>query len=212
MCTAIDFADNINNQIKEAKKYYNKLKIDLKSFEYAQLDILHKIENLDKFDLYKGWELTKSLQKIRQERRRVKNELGTMELLVGQINKLEIKKEEISLQNKRFKNQVKKKENSYRIRTFCATGDVVNKVDYFIKDINENRNLNISMNNKKQNEDDKGVYCISSKIPKIKGSTIKMNFKDSQQRNHIINKISFMYEDFRINEDDSYIELINRRK
>lgn len=63
---ATDFADNINNKITESKKYYNKLKVDLKALDDAQLDLLHKIENLDKFDLYRGWELTKGLQKIRQ--------------------------------------------------------------------------------------------------------------------------------------------------
>jgi hypothetical protein len=54
MCYALDYANNINNQITEAKEYYNKLKIKERVFNDVQQDLLHKIEGLDKFSLYTG--------------------------------------------------------------------------------------------------------------------------------------------------------------
>ena len=127
-----------------------------------------------------------------------------MKTIIDQINNIQIEEEKISSENKRLKNQIKKGMNSYQIRILKVDNNVVQKVDNLIDKINC-KNLN------KANIDENGMYCTSSKLPKEKGITIKMKFRDNKQKSHIIYKISNMYEDYKINEDNNYIELIGRK-
>lgn len=68
MCIAVNYANEINKQIAEAKEYYNKLRIKDKVFNDVQQDLLHKIEDLEKFSLYTGWKFCKALNRLRNPR------------------------------------------------------------------------------------------------------------------------------------------------
>ncbi|WP_252251186.1 hypothetical protein [Clostridium sp. VAP52] len=63
MCKALEFANEINTKVKEAQQYYKDLIVKEKLYNDMQQDILHKVEFMDKFDLYLGWKMTKSLNK-----------------------------------------------------------------------------------------------------------------------------------------------------
>ena len=45
MCKALNFTSEINDKIKEAKKYYNELCVKEKVLNDMQNDLLHKIED-----------------------------------------------------------------------------------------------------------------------------------------------------------------------
>lgn len=106
MCKALNFTSEINDKIKEAKKYYNELCVKEKVLNDMQNDLLHKIEDEYKPDLYQGWQLTKSLHQIRVERRQIKNEKYNMELFLNQVP------EEISLE------RIEKAEQRQQMATF----------------------------------------------------------------------------------------------
>lgn len=55
------------------------------------------------------------------------------------------------------------------------------------------------------------IYNMSEVFPKTKGSTIKVRFKSGQQKQHLINNSSNSYSRYELNEQEKYIELINRK-
>lgn len=168
----------------------------MKTIEKAKIDIEHEIENQDNLDMYSGWKLYKKFNMIRHERRKVKNDLLTMSLLIHQLNNIKIEKDKISEANKRLKKQRRHK-------------------SYIPKVLKVNCNLNSCINSIKSKDvkiqkDEIEVYSISSKLPKDKGSTIGIEFKNEQQKQHIINKIANTYNYYNIDEKNNIIELIER--
>jgi hypothetical protein len=199
MCQALDYANNINTQITEAREYYDKLKIKEKVFNGVQQDILHKIEGLDKFSLYTGWKYCMALCKLRKARRKTKNELKTMEMLVSQLGGFSIKETKIDkwadhLEQLTF-------ENGYHKRQLEMTGDILEEVEQIVNNIIY----------KKQEEIISKIYNISEKIPKIKGSSVKIAFTSQAQKKHLIINNSPKYENFKENNTEKYVEFINRK-
>jgi Skp family chaperone for outer membrane proteins len=203
VCKAIDYASNINTQITEAREYYDKLKIKERVFNDVQQDLLHKIEGLEKFSLYTGWKFCMALCKLRKARRKTKNELKTMELLVKQLGGFSIKETKIDKQASHLEQL--SFENGYHKRQLDMTGDILEEVDSIVNKIIY----------KKQDEiaelDETKIYNISEKIPKIKGSNVKMAFKSQAQKKHLIENYSSKYERFKENNTEEYVEFINRK-
>jgi hypothetical protein len=199
MCKAVNYGAEINKQITEAKEYYNKLKSKEKIFNDMQQDLLHKIENIDKFNLYEGWELCKSLQKLRKSRRETKNELDTMERLIRQIGSFNINADLIEKRDN-FLEQVKE-EKRYHQRQLDMTGDILNEVNDIVNNAN---NFEISSFEK--------IYEAYESIPKIKGSNVKIRYTSIKNRSNIINNKKPAYNKYVINEKEKYIEFIDRKK
>lgn len=210
MCYALDYANNINNQITEAKEYYNKLKIKERVFNDVQQDLLHKIEGLDKFSLYTGWKFCMALSKLRKSRRKTKNELKTMELLVKQLGGFSIKETKIDRQASHL-DQLNF-ENGYHKRQLEMTGDILQEVDDIVNNIIYNENLTRSNANKVDVVlDDNKIYEMSEKIPRIKGSNVKIRFKTQEQKKHLIHNNKPKYESYFENNTEKYVEFISRK-
>jgi hypothetical protein len=210
MCHALDFANSINTQITEAKEYYNKLKIKEKVFNDVQQDILHKIEGLDKFSLYTGWKFCMALSKLRKARRKTKNELKTMELLVKQLEGFSIQESKIDRQANRLDRL--NFENNYHRRQLDMTGDILEEIDSIVDNVLYNENLTRSNANKTENNIKKTyVYKMTDKLPNSKGSTIKVEFKSDKQLEHLINVVANAYTNYKVCEQDLYVELIDRK-
>jgi lipopolysaccharide export LptBFGC system permease protein LptF len=210
VCIAITYANNINNQITEAKEYYNKLKIKEKVFNDVQQDLLHKIEGLDKFSLYTGWKFCMALSKLRKARRKTKNELKTMELLVKQLGGFSIKETKIDRQASHL-DQLNF-ENGYHKRQLEMTGDILQEVDDIVNNIIYNENLTRSNANKVDVIlDDNKIYEMSEKIPRVKGSNVKIRFKTQEQKKHLIHNNKPKYESYFENNTEKYVEFISRK-
>jgi len=209
LCKATSYANQINTNIIEAKEYYNKLKIKEKVFNDVQQDLLHKIEGLGKFDLYTGWQLAKSLQKLRQARREAKNELKTMEMLVRQLGGFQVQEKKISNQDNHLTQL--NYENGYHKRQLQMNGDILNEVDEILKveymrsPSHEHKDNIIEVN-----EDH--IYGITDTLPKIKGITVKIKYKSLQQKQHLMNSVSKSYAEYELNEQEKFVKLINRKK
>jgi hypothetical protein len=210
MCQALDFANGINEQITQAKEYYDKLQIKEKVFNDVQQDILHKIEGLDKFSLYEGWKFCMSLSKLRKARRKTKNELKTMELLVKQLGGFEIKETNIDRQANHLEQL--SFENGYHKRQLEMTGDILEEVDNIVNNIVYNNNLTTSSTNEVDVEfDENRIYDMSEKIPRIKGGNVKIGFKTQEQKAHLIKYNRLSYESYYENNTEKYVEFICRK-
>jgi hypothetical protein len=187
MCKAIDFANSINEQITEAKEYYDNLRMKHSIYDGIQQDILHKIEDLDKFSLYTGWKLCKSLNKIRKIRRKTKNEISEMQSLITQLGGFEIKEDKIDNKSNELQNLTNKK--IYHERQLKMTGDILEEVDDIINNINYNKN--ISKEKIHTECDENKIHEMSEKIPRIKGSNVKIRFNSQEQKKHLIKNNRF---------------------
>lgn len=203
MCKAIDYASNINNQITEAREYYDKLKIKEKVFNDVQQDLLHKIEGLEKFSLYTGWKFCMALCKLRKARRKTKNELKTMEMLTKQLGGFSIKETKIDKQATHLEEL--NFENGYHKRQLEMTGDILQEVDNIVNNIIYKQQEEIAV------LDGNKIYDMSEKIPKIKGSNVKIAFMSQAQKKHLITNNSPKYESFKENNTGKYVEFINRK-
>lgn len=220
MCKAIDYANSINEQITEAKEYYNKLLIKRKVFDDVQQDILHKIEDLDKFSLYDGWKYTMALSKLRKARRKTKNELKTMESLISQLGDFKI--EDKKLDKKVTMVERLNYQNGYHKRQLEMTGDILDEVDSIINNVIDNNHLTRTnankifnvFTNKDENitdNDKTKIYEVTEKIPKIKNSNIKIRFTSQAQKKHLITNNKPKYESYRENNTEKYVEFICRK-
>lgn len=222
MCKAIDFANNINEQITQAKEYYDKLQIKEKVFNDVQQDILHKIEGLEKFSLYEGWKFCMSLSKLRKARRKTKNELATMKSLVTQLGSFEIK--EKKLDRKATAMERLNFDNGYHKRQLEMTGDILKEVDTIINSVVESNHLTRTNANKilkvfKDNDsetnnieyDENKIYEITEKIPRIKGGNVRIAFKTQEQKAHLIKYNRLSYESYYENNTERYVEFICRK-
>jgi len=208
MCIAVDYANEINKQITEAKEYYNKLRIKDKVFNDVQQDLLHKIEGLEKFSLYTGWKFCKALNKLRKARRTTKNELKTMELLIKQLGGFSIKESNIngqanSLEKLNF-------ENGYHKRQLEMTGDILEEVENIVNNIVYSKKASDDLN--EFNSDESKIYEASERVPKFKGSNIKLRYTSEKNKNNVIENRKSAYKRYIINEKEQYIEFIDRKK
>lgn len=225
MCKAIDYANNINEQITEAKEYYDKLRIKQSVLDGVQQDILHKIENTDKFSLYDGWKFCMSLSKLRKTRRKTKNEVKTMQLLINQLGEFEIKDNLINKEVTTLEELTNKK--TYHKKQVEITGDILNEVDVIINNVIDNNHLTRNNANKilnvftnKDNKDDTNfeeydknkMYEIHQPLPQIKGSNVKVKYKSVRQKQHLINSVALSYMRYELHEEEKYVKLISRKK
>jgi hypothetical protein len=210
LCKAVNYATEINKQIAEAKEYYNKLRIKEKVFNDVQLDLLHKIEGLERFSLYTGWKFCMSISKLRKARRKTKNELKTMELLIKQLGGFSIKETKIDRQANTLEQL--NFENGYHKRQLEMTGDILQEVDNIVNNIIYNENLTRNNANKitDVNHEENKIYNMCEKIPRIKGSTIKIKFNTQEQKAHLIKNNKAKYESYWENNTERYVEFISR--
>lgn len=190
MCLALDYANEINNIIERAKIKCEELKKQRSQLDMTEQDILHKIENTDKFDLYSGWQYTKALHELRKNRRKTKDELNTINILFSEINTIDIIKIE----------SVKEKQNH---------SDYCNRI-VDEKDFNPIKTITNIVNNDLQG-DNLRVINSCSRIPKVKGSSIRLRYTTDGEKNHIMNILSKKYIEARLNAEGKYVDLIERK-
>lgn len=183
MCLALDYANELNQKIEEIKTKYKELEDKEKLYTARQQDLLHEIEHLEKFDLYSGWKLTKSLNELRNERRKVKNEKKVMKMLIGQVSEIHIETGKI--------------ENENNILHYVDENKIYKS--------RENRLINkIKPNHLRE--------CYANqKIPKTKGSSIRVKYATDGEKNHIMNILSRNYIEARLNAEGKYVDLIERK-
>jgi hypothetical protein len=229
MCKAIELAQEMNDRIVEAKNYHYALGKKLQTLDIAQQDLLHKIENMDKFNLMEAWKITKALSQVRCERRKIKNDLDTMGIFINMfINK---QNADISINNivLKLKNENEKLINNCKNKTYnnriLTEKDPLNSTNTMLKNLNETnfsiyKNLlSDDINNTKNNESDT-IYKISKiynygerqlKKDKGKGSSIKIRYSTQKQYNSIKNIIVPQYESFSVNTNQKYFHLICKK-
>ena len=207
MCKALEYAEEINTKIKEAKDYYSNLIVKEKVYEDMKQDILHKLENKKNINMYDGWLFAKALQEIQINRRKDKQEKFNMELFLKEIGEFSIKTKNIK--------------NSEKIQ---RAGDDGSK--YVARHLNiDNEPLKIvtdaieTMNSKKKltrqsailSIEEEKFYYVTSKVPRTKGMSIKMRYRNDKERLHITSKIALAFKECKVNADKQYVELIERK-
>jgi lipopolysaccharide export LptBFGC system permease protein LptF len=151
-----------------------------------------------------------ALSKLRKARRKTKNELKTMELLVKQLGGFSIKETKIDRQASHL-DQLNF-ENGYHKRQLEMTGDILQEVDDIVNNIIYNENLTRSNANKVDVIlDDNKIYEMSEKIPRVKGSNVKIRFKTQEQKKHLIHNNKPKYESYFENNTEKYVEFISRK-
>lgn len=85
MCKGLEYTSIILDTYKQINEEYNKIKDRLSYLENAQQDVLHMIEN-ENFSASKGYLLAKQLKELREERRVLKMEFETLNLVVTLVN------------------------------------------------------------------------------------------------------------------------------
>lgn len=213
MCKAIEFANSINNTIEEAKAYYESCLAKVKIYDDMQNDLLHEIESLSSIDLYEGWKFTKSLIKLREERRNNKNELHNMEILIEKLNKTKIGTSDIK--SSLFLQEHPRYNNRIISAKRCSPIEIVDKS---IEKINSKNNVS---RNKLKDEvhevsnsinNSNRIYYTTSKLPKTKGVDINMMYRSEKEKQHIVNCIAVRFENYELNEKNNIVKLINKIK
>lgn len=125
MCKALSYSEQLSNVISSARDDFDSLNNRLSVLDKMQQDILHKIENTNSIDLYEGWKLTKSLQEIRRERRKIKNELETMVILIRDLGHLKKTKSKVEQKETELNNRLKKTNKGYKMRVLKSTEDIL---------------------------------------------------------------------------------------
>jgi hypothetical protein len=226
MCKALEIAQMMNNSIIEAKNYHYTLQMKLKTLDLSQQDLLHKIEHMDKFNLMKAWEITKALNELRHERRKIKNELFTMNILVNNlVNKqcvdvtlnntvVELigKNSELTRldKNKIYNNRVLKNIDT----PLNATNDMLKSLDNIKSDVYKNTMGSTSNLNVPNDKIASKIYNFGEKKLKKdsgKGSSIKIRYISQKQYNSILNILVPQYTTFSINTTQKYFHLICKK-
>ena len=100
-----------------APRRYEQLEKDLKKLDMETQDLLHLMELKD-LNLYLGFKAYKDLQRVRQERRKVKDEMDLLEPIL-ELNKYQVKPQEKVL-NKTLgevrKIALSKQDRTYKMR------------------------------------------------------------------------------------------------
>lgn len=209
MCMALDFANDINKKIEEARECYENLVIKEKVYNDMQQDLLHKIEDEDKFDLYTGWQFAKSLQQIREKRRKIKNEKYSMEILIDKLKNIE----KIGIGDiKRSENRQGKAK--YHNRQIVLKDDPLFEIKNIIENIDNKSKLtrtSATKPNTIMNDTEEKFYYVSSKVPRTKGISIKMKYKNDRERLHITSRIALAFKECKVNADKQYVDLIERK-
>lgn len=201
MCKALNFTSEINDKIKEAKKYYNELCVKEKVLNDMQNDLLHKIEDEYKPDLYQGWQLTKSLHQIRVERRQIKNEKYNMELFLNQVPE-EISPERIERAEQRQQMATFEKGYKKRVNELVEPlKDVQNALNVISQEHNSVSRTGLTKaikGNKKINEK---IFSLKEELPKEKGSSIKVRLtgKTKDLNNTYTKNLIKKYEFYELN-------------
>lgn len=125
MCKALSCSEQLSNVISSARDDFDSLNHRLSVLDKMQQDILHTIENTNSIDLYEGWKLTKSLQEIRRERRKIKNELETMVILIRDLGHLKKTKSKVEQKETELNNRLKKTNKGYKMRVLKSTEDIL---------------------------------------------------------------------------------------
>ena len=86
MCKAKKYINNFIETVELTIKDYEEVKSKLSLIDRQIVDIEHFIEN-ENFDIIQGYYFSKSLQKLRNKRRDLKNEKETLKILRDTFNK-----------------------------------------------------------------------------------------------------------------------------
>jgi hypothetical protein len=85
MSRAKNYAEKLVAIYDEMQKDYNEMIDNLSRFDREEQDLLHDIENIETFDLYKGWQYCKALHDVRIDRRNNKNEIQVAKILIDNV-------------------------------------------------------------------------------------------------------------------------------
>lgn len=86
MCKAKELSETLVYVLKEVIQSHDKVFQRIGSVEKEITDVEHFIEN-ENFNIVQGYYYAKTLQKLRQERRQLKNEMETLKILNNNISK-----------------------------------------------------------------------------------------------------------------------------
>lgn len=125
MCKALNYSEQLSNVISNVRDDFDSLNHRLSVLDKMQQDILHTIENTSSIDLYEGWKLTKSLQEIRRERRKIKDELETMVILIRDLGHLKKTENKVKQKDTELNNRLKKTNKGYKMRVLKSSGDIL---------------------------------------------------------------------------------------
>lgn len=229
----IDELSNILTKIENRKEQVN----DVVSILDKEINgVTHDIENIpekcknyskDELDDYKislvDQILTASIQ-----RRNLKNEVTALYGLSSSISidKIRTKIDSANeVLHKEFNLEKQSEKDNLHVHTRKYTNDF--KRDKIMEELSEQYQKVVDVGNgvikycnlvygtgKKKKEVIKSekIYEIASKLPDIKDSTVKIRYCNDRQRQHIIKSTALGYKAYNINEEENYIELINKKK
>ena len=230
MCKALELTQMMNEKVIEAKNYHYTLGKKLSTLDLAQQDLLHKIENMDKFNLMEAWEITKALNELRHERRIIKDELETMNIFMNvfiEKSDIDVKLSSTFIQvtdknaildnkrkNKIYTNRVMNLKND-TLKSTSKLLDNLNNTNFNIySDLLKNKPIDNSYNNSTNYISIAKIYNFGEKVlkkDKGKGSSIKIRYITEKQSKAILNIIVPQFETFSINTNQKYFHLINKK-
>lgn len=133
MCRAISYSKEVMILIEKAKKDRDLLRTAESRLDKMLSDIEHKLENMDKFNLYEGYEMAKSISIIRKRRRQVKEEFQTINLFLKYLNGYSSNNENIENTYRSLKGISDKK--IYNNRVLKMDNDVIQEVERVLREV-----------------------------------------------------------------------------
>lgn len=133
MCRAISYSKEVMILIEKAKKDRDLLRTAESRLDKMLSDIEHKLENMDKFNLYEGYEMAKSISIIRKRRRQVKEEFQTINLFLKYLNGYSSNNENIENTYRSLRGISDKK--IYNNRVLKMDNDVIQEVERVLSEV-----------------------------------------------------------------------------
>jgi hypothetical protein len=90
MCKAKGYIEALTPIYESVFKEYDRIYNKVNELDYATQDVLHTIEN-SKFDASTGYRLARKIKDIRNERRVLKNEIETLDIIIPLIKSMKDK-------------------------------------------------------------------------------------------------------------------------
>lgn len=140
MCKSVKSIQFMYKSVVDLEHRSNVLNKHLDELQKCQQDILHMIENEDRMNVVRGYDLAKALHDIRVVRREVKNELEVLNKVIPKMKLIKqtlncINQQAISVdkkmkklsENKVYNNRILSEENDIRVSVNKFLGGAINE-------------------------------------------------------------------------------------